>query len=258
MRDQGSWRRLRRLVLGATLALALSAALAGPPLEGRPLYEALGRVAAQASSPPAVVAEAEYHQGMLLNNGAGLPRDLAGALAHFRRGAELGDAQAAYKLGCYHAGQFPGVVPVDEEQALRWKLVAAEAGYALAQSDVALVLLRRGDAEAGQRWARAAAEQGFVPAMGLLGMTLSSGRGAPRDEPQALTWAYRANHAMGSRVPERSREALRQMWAESPAEQRGALARAAAAWRPQPTALTRQANEGLRVAQRLAGRAPPP
>ncbi len=80
---------------------------------------------------------------MLFNNGIGVAQDNRRAFALFQAAAEAGDPLAAYKVGCYHAGQFPGVVPQDEEQALRYKLVAAEAGYSLAQVDVANIYMRR-------------------------------------------------------------------------------------------------------------------
>lgn len=114
-------------------------------------------------------AEAQYHVGMFYNNGmAGSPRDPKAAFAWFLKSAAGGDALGAYKAGCYYAGQFPGVVAVDLHKALAHKLVAASAGYSLAQFDVGRAYLERRDFAVARRWLEKSADQGEARAMGLL------------------------------------------------------------------------------------------
>ena len=84
-------------------------------------------------------AEAQYHVGMMHNNGIGTQKDPRQAFEWFQKSAASNDPLGAYKLGCYYAGQFEGVVPTDANEALKYKLIAAKAGYALAQHDVALL-----------------------------------------------------------------------------------------------------------------------
>jgi len=100
---------------------------------------------------------------------AGVAKDARKAFALFKLAAERGDPLGAYKYGCYFAGQGEGVVESDPKLAMRYKLIAAETGYALAQQDVGVHLFRDGDAKAGQRWLEAAAAQGDMTALMVLG-----------------------------------------------------------------------------------------
>ena len=84
-------------------------------------------------------AEAQYHVGMMHNNGIGTRQDPKQAFEWFQKSTASGYLLGAYKLGCYYDGQFAGVVTTDLNEALKYKLVAAKAGYALAQNDVAVL-----------------------------------------------------------------------------------------------------------------------
>src|SRR6476619_3867744 len=75
-------------------------------------------------------AEAQYHVGMMYNNGIGTQKDPKQALEWFQKSAASNHPLGAYKLGCYYDGQF-GVVAPDANEALKYKLVSAKAGYAL-------------------------------------------------------------------------------------------------------------------------------
>src|SRR6187455_3683389 len=66
-------------------------------------------------------AEAQYHVGMMYNNGIGTQRDLKQAFEWFQKSAASNDPLGAYKLGCYYAGQGEGVVAADENEALKYK-----------------------------------------------------------------------------------------------------------------------------------------
>ncbi|HEY0086175.1 MAG TPA: tetratricopeptide repeat protein, partial [Allosphingosinicella sp.] len=141
----------------------LGAAPAAPQADGVvPRLEAL---AASGSG------EAAYHLGMIYHLGlSGVPKNPAKAFEQFKLATERGDALGAYKLGCFYAGQGDGTIAPDPRLALRWKLVAAEAGYARAQEEVAETLRQGGDLAGALPWYEAAARQGSPRALMLLGI----------------------------------------------------------------------------------------
>lgn len=109
--------------------------------------------------------KAQYHVGMMLNNGiGGASKNPKEAFTWFQLAAEKGDALAQYKVGCYYAGQFAGVVEFDLDKALQFKLKAAQAGYDLAQSDVAMMYTKKEEWEQAIGWSKKAAEQGYTSA----------------------------------------------------------------------------------------------
>ncbi len=114
-------------------------------------------------------AEAAYHLGMIYHLGLeGVERDLRRAFDYFTIAAEGGDPLGAYKVGCFYAGQGEGVVEDDAELALRYKLVAAGAGYALAQQDVARHYFQDGNIDEALRWLDAAAHQNDLASLSAL------------------------------------------------------------------------------------------
>src|SRR3954454_567833 len=133
-------------------------------------------------------AEAQYHAGMMNNNGIGTSQDLKQAFAWFQKAAASSDPLGAYKLGCYYDGQGAGIVPLDENEALKYKLVAAKAGYALAQHDVAILYERQGNPEEALKWWKMAGDQGYPRALYRLSMAYSAGKAVPRD--LSLSYAY--------------------------------------------------------------------
>src|SRR4051794_11946135 len=110
-------------------------------------------------------AEAQYHVGMMHNNGIGTAQDPRQAFEWFQKATASSDPLGAYKLGCYYDGQGVGIVPLDEAEALKYKLVAARAGYALAQHDVALLYDQQGNPEEALKWWKAAGDQGYPRAL---------------------------------------------------------------------------------------------
>lgn len=197
-------------------------------------------------------AEALYHLGMNYQTGSGARTDHRKALEYFRRAAALGDPLGAYKLGCYHDGQ-NGVLEPDEAKALAEKLIAAKAGYALAQQDVAAIYARQGNGAEAERWIAAAAAQGWPDA--LFGYaSLRNGRnGLPRDG--AIVVAY-FSLFLQAREP----DAAQQQWLTDERktltpEERARADRIIAGYRPQPTALTIKALSGQRAAAALIGQA---
>lgn len=202
-------------------------------------------------------AEARYHLGMLYNNGIGVAQDPRRAFAHFRAAAEAGDPLGAYKVGCYYAGQFGAqAVQPDEAEALRWKAVAARAGYALAQNDVAVHHLGREQYRDAVPWLEAAGRQGDAQALHNLAAIYSDGLGVAASQPRA--WAYFRLSQLARRgsVTAAAERSLAEMWALMSASERAEAERIAATFVTGRTALTRRAMEGLERAEQVASGAP--
>lgn len=234
----------------APLALLLAApAAAQATVDLTPRLEAL----AQAGS-----GEAAYHLGMIHHLGLeGAARDPRRALEYFRLAAEQGDPLGAYKVGCFYAGQGEGVVEDDAELALRHKLVAAEAGYALAQQDVAKIYWAGGDHAAAMRWFDSAARQGDLTALASLAAIHGGDVEAPAVERDpALAYAFftlfvREIAEVSEAVDvAQGADMMRKKLDIRPDE----VARGdaiIAEWRAEPTALTRKAAAGLDAAKAL-------
>lgn len=119
-------------------------------------------------------ADVKYNLGMFYNNGIGTQRDNQAAFHYFLDAAETGNLLAAYKVGCYYAGQFPGVVPIDLQTSIKYKLRAAEAGYDLAQHDVGLYFSKAGELAEALLWWEKASRQGHGPSTAYLAQYFSS------------------------------------------------------------------------------------
>lgn len=194
------------------------------------------------------VAEAQYHVGMMHNNGIGTQRDIRQAFAWFQKAAASNDPLGAYKLGCYYDGQGVGVVETDLNAALKYKLVAAEAGYALAQHDVALLYARQGNAEEAAKWWKSAGDQGHPKALYNLSAAYFQGKGVPKD--LSLAYAY---FKLSALVPKDKVNAMAGILSKPELDKAEKLV---SEWKPQPTALTLKAKRGVQAAEDLlkAGR----
>lgn len=146
------------------------------------LFDKLLKIAEQGN--PA----AQYNVGMMLNNGVGVDRNLPKAFEWFQRAAAGGDPLAAYKVGCYLGGQFQGVVSIDQQKALEYKLVAANAGYSIAQNDVAVMYYRLEKFAEALRWWKLSADQGCELALFSLSNLYNKGKVVPQDN--GLAYAY--------------------------------------------------------------------
>lgn len=203
-------------------------------------------------------AEAEYHLGMLYNNGMlGVAKDLPRAYRSFVKSAALGDPLGAYKLGCYLDGQFPAVVPLDHDKALELKLVAAQAGYALAQLDVAGTYFHNGQYEQSQRWLQRAAEQGDAKA--LFNLSVGHVRGHWQPSDSALGYAYfkLAKLVAEGSVDPSAESSLAELADKMTPEQIAKANAFVEGWKPQVSALTRKAEQGLAAARALVDSTPP-
>ena len=103
-------------------------------------------------------AEAQYHLGLMHEEGKGVRADPVQARQWYERAAQVGKAQAQFRLGRIHA-EGKGV-PADGVQAARWYLLAAG--------------------------------QGNLDAQYSLGTMFKMGRGVPEDPVQAYLWYSRA------------------------------------------------------------------
>ena len=186
-------------------------------------------------------AEAQYHVGMMHNNGIGTQQDPRQAFEWFQKSTASGDPLGAYKLGCYYAGQFAGVVPSDSNEALKYKLISAKAGYALAQHDVAILYDRQGNPEEALKWWKMAGDQGSPEALYNLSGLYFQGKGAPKD--LSLAYAY---FKLSKLVPPKKVNEMAGILTKPELTKAEKLV---SDWRPQPTALTLKAMRGVKAAE---------
>ena len=186
-------------------------------------------------------AEAQYHVGMMYNNGIGTPQDPRQAFAWFQKSAASNDPLGAYKLGCYYDGQFAGVVATDSAEALKYKLIAANAGYALAQHDVGVHYAREGNFEEAVKWWKMAGDQGFPDALFSLSRSYSAGKGTSRD--LSLSYAY---FKLSNVAPKKNVNEMASMLSNPELQNAEKLV---SEWKPQPTALTLKAKRGIEAAE---------
>jgi TPR repeat protein len=188
-------------------------------------------------------AEAQYHVGMMHNNGIGTQKDPRQAFEWFQKSTASGDPLGAYKLGCYYDGQGAGVVTSDSNEALKYKLVSAKAGYALAQHDVAILYDKQGNPEEALKWWKTAGDQGFPMSLFSLSMAYSAGKAVPRD--LSLSYAY---FKLSKRAPQKNVDEMAGMLSKPELAKAEKLV---SEWSPQPTALTLKAMSGVRAADEL-------
>lgn len=185
-------------------------------------------------------AEAQYHVGMMFNNGIGTERDTKQAFEWFQKAAASNDPLGAYKLGCYYDGQGAGVVATDRNEALKYKLVAAKAGYALAQFDVALLYGQQENSEEAVKWLKMAGDQGHPKSLYNLSGSYFQGKGVPKD--LSLAYAY---YKLSKLVPNDKVNGMAGILDKPDLEKAEKLV---AEWKPQPTPLTLKALRGVEAA----------
>ena len=188
-------------------------------------------------------AEAQYHVGMMHNNGIGTQKDPRQAFEWFQKSTASNDPLGAYKLGCYYAGQFAGVVTTDSNEALKYKLISAKAGYALAQHDVAILYDRQGNPEEALKWWKMAGDQGDPTSLFSLSRSYYEGKGAPKD--LSLAYAY---FKLSKLAPQKHVNEMAATLSKPELEKAEKLV---SEWKPQPTALTLKAKRGVGAAEEL-------
>jgi len=233
--------------------LAAAAAASGIVGQAAPAPDLPNRLERRAETGSA---EARYHLGMLYNNGIVVAKDPRRAFALFRAAALAGDPLGHYKVGCYHAGEFgPDIAEIDSAKALRHKLVAAEAGYRLAQVDVANLYTGRKDYARALPWYEAAARQGDPQALYNLSVFARDGLGMARTP--AKLWAFfRLAHLMEKgAISAGAQRSLDRIWQGLDAAEREEARRIETTWLTGSTALTRQAFQGIARAEEVAAAA---
>jgi uncharacterized protein len=194
-------------------------------------------------------AEAQYHVGMMHNNGIGTQQDTKQAFEWFQKSTASNDPLGAYKLGCYYDGQGAGVVETDPKEALKYKLVAATAGYSLAQHDVALLYARQGNMEEAVKWMTMAADQGDDAALLKLYSLYHDGKAVPQDLTLAFAYFKLALMVSQRELNADAKAVLDEMIAKMSDADLQKAQKMVADWTPQPTALTVKAMSGLAAAK---------
>ncbi|MNS02532.1 Beta-lactamase HcpA precursor [compost metagenome] len=156
---------------------------------GVDLYELAER---QASLAPALStqersAEECYALALAYENGTGVTRDMAQAVNHYRKAAELGHAAAMNNLGClYDKGSG---VPANRAQAIQYWQQAADRGNVYAQCSIGFAHESGNglpqDHQQALAWYRRSAEGGCGPAHANLGNYYMAGIHVPHDLRQA-------------------------------------------------------------------------
>jgi TPR repeat protein len=204
-------------------------------------------------------AEAAYHAGVAYQMGInGVRKDPKKAFEYFKQSAEGGDPLGAYKLGTFYDGQGEGVVEDDAELALAHKLVAAKAGYSLAQHDVAKFFYQKDEPAQAIEWLAAAARQGYKESLQALA-SLYAGEGkVAKDNGKSYAYLLLMQGGSVDKAPEKARQILQELRAKlTPAEKADADA-IVAGWKFKPTILTMHALAGQRSAKALLDRAKVP
>lgn len=190
--------------------------------------------------------EAQYHVGMLFNNGiGGAEKDTKLAFEWFQKSALGNHPLGAYKLGCYLAGQFPGTVAINMEQAVHYKLVAAEAGYALAQHDVANSYFQKGNFAEAEKWWKRSADQGFAAAANNLSVWYGKGSGTASNPSMSYAYFKLAQLMLKQTMNSAAQVHLDQIAAKMSPTERQEAEQYVYAWRAQPSELTLQANNAV-------------
>ncbi len=116
--------------------------------------------------------------------------DYQTAIAEWQPLAEAGHADGQFGMGLLYANGFG--VPLDDEQALNWYLLAAAQSHAEAQCNIAVMYANgwgvpQSDEEAF-KWYSLAADQGVTPAQIGVAKMYSGGFGVAQDKVQAHKW----------------------------------------------------------------------
>lgn len=199
--------------------------------------------------------EAQYHVGMFYNNGIGTPKDPAKALKWFERSASSGDPLGNYKLGCYYAGQGQGLVDIDNNRALEYKLVAAQHGYALAQYDIASAYYKNGQMEEAVKWWKQSADQGMPESFYALYALYSEGKDVPRDARLAYGYLNIIERNASKEQMAGIKDKLNKLENELSVTELSRAQEFARNWAPQKTPLTIKALSGLEETKRLVSNA---
>ena len=180
--------------------------------------------------------------------GTSVGKDQKRAVAYFREAADLGDPLASYKLGCFYDGQYDLIEP-DANLALMHKLVAAEAGYALAQQEVAGPFYRRDDLISAIKWLERAVAQGTADSLAAYASIHNGAPGVGKDPVK--TAAYFRLFLQRIEGSSAQRNWLKEFEAKMTNAERKRASEIVSQYTPQPSALTLEAFSGARATKAL-------
>jgi uncharacterized protein len=193
--------------------------------------------------------EAQYHLGMFYNNGIGTAKNAQLAFEWFQKSAAGGDPLGNYKLGCYYGGQGQFIITVDHEKALQYKLIAAKAGYSLAQYDVANMLLEKGDYVAAIHWLKSAGEQGSFDALNTLFEVYYRGEYIKKDIYSAYLYLNIATKTSKAAIPPHIKSIMDELSTIISIGEKSKADNIIVSWKPKPSPLTIKALNGLQEAK---------
>ena len=231
-----------RLLSLAGLVLAFASPTNATDLSHEAMFNRLTALAETGNS------DVKYNLGMFLNNGIGTHRDNKAAFRYFFEAAEAGNVLASYKIGCYYAGQFKGVVPLDEQSALKHKLRAAEAGYDLAQQDVAMHFRKMGDFASAVVWWEKASRQADMPSTAYLADYLW--RVASKEKAKGLALMLLLKERMPN-TPKELSDRIATAQAELSDDEKMEAAHIRSTWLTGPTPLTVASRAGVSAVPKL-------
>ncbi len=201
-------------------------------------------------------AEAAYHAGMAYLRGInGVEKDPAKAFEYFKKSAEGGDPLGAYQLGSFYESDRAGVVTADPDLALKHKLLAAEAGYSLAQHDVAKLYYQKDQPDDAVKWLTASARQGYKESLQALA-SLYSGEGKlPKNMGRSYAYLLLMQGGSLDKADGKARQVLQELSAKLTPAEKSEANKTIAGWEFKPSILTLHALAGQKSARALIDRA---
>jgi TPR repeat protein len=195
-------------------------------------------------------AEAQYFTGMFYNNGIGIEKNYQKAFEWFQKSNLSGHPLGAYKLGCYFSGQF-NVIPVDKEKALKYKLISAKAGYSRAQYDVGGIYFSQLKYNQALQWFKDAASQGHYPATYLLANMYKNDDYIQKDYILSYFYTKLALNRSSSNDSIKLHKNLNELNNLMVSAEVGKANSLLSSWKTRPTALTIDANSGMKTAHNI-------
>lgn len=195
--------------------------------------------------------DAQYHLGMMYNNAEGVAQDSTKAFEWFQKAADSGNPLAAFKLGCYFGGQFPGVVSIDQTKYFEYSLVAANAGYSLAQSEVGNLYVQQGNADEALKWWKLAAKQGHPQALYNLSVVYNEGEIIPKDKVLTYSYFKLAKLTSEKEITPAANEGLNEIARNMTRDELKKAEQIVSEWESHPTSITQKAMNGIEEAEKL-------
>lgn len=206
--------------------------------DDKALFEEMNKIASSGNP------EAQYHLGMFYNNGIGTEKNIKKAFEVFQQSSDGGDPLGSYKLGCYYYGQGESVVQEDHDSALKYKIIAAKAGYDRAQYDVANIFAYDQDYKNAIIWWKKAALQGYPSAFNSLFAMYYNEQYNLKDWGKAFQYLKIIEQNIGVKKKQKISEKVREIEPTLTQAQLSQAQKFVENFRPQQTELTIKAYSG--------------